>query len=188
LRLAIIARPDEQGWFEPLAISGPAAGYATGLKLSTRADSPYGQGTGGVVWRSGEAFYSNDFVNHANLSPWAERAAEFGIQASATLPIFKHGQIWAIFAVYHAQKQIFDTPLRATLKQLAQDIGYGLQQLDIQQREKNASAMQLALLNNTLAGIALVRDRIFTQVNTRLVTLLGYDTANELVGQPMQIM
>ncbi len=188
LRLAFIARPDAQGWFRPLAGAGAAIDYTTGLKLSTQASLPEGRGTGGTVWRSGQPYYINDFQSHPNLAPWAHRAAQWGIAASATLPIVKQGKIWAIFSVYHADKYIFDTQLRQSLEQLAQDMSFGLQQLEIQQREKNASATQNALLNNTLAGIALVKDRVFTQVNTRLIELLGYATPDELIGQSTQKM
>ncbi|MBN2856055.1 MAG: EAL domain-containing protein [Halothiobacillaceae bacterium] len=183
LRLAFIARPNATGWFELLASAGTATGYATGLKLSTQADIPEGLGTGGQVWRSQEAFYVNDFAKNAILAPWARRAAEFGIQASATLPIFKQGKIWAIFAVYHADKFIFDAPLRATLEQLAKDITYGLQGLETQQREKAAQATQKALLNNTLAGIMLVKDRVITEVNARFMELLGYTALEDVIGQ-----
>jgi diguanylate cyclase (GGDEF)-like protein/PAS domain S-box-containing protein len=188
LRLAFIARPDEEGWFQLLASAGVAIDYTNGLKLSTQADLPEGRGTGGRVWRSGLPYYVNDFQSQANLSPWAHRAAQSGVAASASLPIFKHGAIWAIFSVYHADKDIFDKQLRATLEQLAQDISFGLQQLDIQQREKNASATQTALLNNTLAGIALIQDQVFTQVNTRLIELLGYACADELIGQSIRMI
>ncbi|MHB1229489.1 MAG: diguanylate cyclase domain-containing protein [Halothiobacillus sp.] len=188
LRLAFIARPDERGWFYLLTVEGEAMQYTAGMKLSINPDIPEGNGTGGQAWRSGAAFYVNDFFSNPHLAPWAERAAAFGLNSSATLPIYKNGVIWAIFSVYHAEKQFFDTELRITLEQLAQDITYGLQWLETQQREKNLTATQQALLNATLAGIMLVKDRKITQVNPRFIDLLGYDSADELNGQSTEII
>lgn len=187
MALTYVAKPDADGWFTLLAAAGQTD-YTLGLKLSTNPKLPEGRGTAGRAWQSGEVFFNQDFLATRGLELWAERAQQFGFSASATLPIHKQGVLWGVFSVYHCQKNIFDEPLRTAIGQLARQISLGLQWLDTRAQEQHAHARQRSLLHNTLAGIAMVRDRRLIEVNPRLVEMLGFASPAALIDQPTRIL
>ncbi len=187
MALAYVAKPDADGWFNLLATAGRTE-YTLGLKLSTDPKRPEGRGTAGRAWQSGEVFFNQDFLATRGLELWAERAQQFGFSASATLPIHKQGALWGVFSVYHTQKNIFDEPLRTAIGQLARQISLGLQWLDTRAQEQHTHARQRSLLHNTLAGIAMVRDRRLVEVNPRLADMLGFANPAALIGQPTRIL
>ncbi|MGA8010132.1 MAG: GAF domain-containing protein, partial [Thiomonas sp.] len=145
LELAWIGRPDASDRIQFLARSGPALAYLENFYISTNPQIPEGQGPSGQSWRGQEPIYSQSFASIPGLKPWQERARSFGLDASATQPIFRGGQIWAVFSVYHAQSGIFDEELRVLLNTLAQDISHGLDRIDLLHRERQLAVAQRQL-------------------------------------------
>ena len=122
------------------------------------------------------------------MTPWAQCAEAFGIKASASLSIFRGGKRWAVLTVYHGEENIFDADLQKILTDLAQDVGYGLDRLDILRREREANAFNEALLNTQSSGIGIIRfpERVFERVNARMLEMLGASSLEDLVGHPMR--
>ncbi|NNM51897.1 MAG: PAS domain S-box protein [Pseudomonadales bacterium] len=181
LSLAWISRPDAQEQFQMLAAAG-TTGYLEGLSVSARAELPEGCGSMGTAWRQGCPIFSGSFHGSIHLLPWAQRAEYWGLKASAALPIFRAGRIWAILTVIHSEEDIFDQPLRNLLEELARNLSRGLDRLDQLHQEQRLSAIQGHLLNNTRAGITMVRNRHFVQVNQRFAEILGYASPDEFSG------
>lgn len=186
-RLAYIARPDESLRFRFLASAG-LTDYLDDIVISADAAVVEGQGYAGRVWRGGEALYTSSFGQASELAPWQKRAQSYGFKATATLPIFRDGKVWAVFTVLHGQEGIFSRELKGLLEELAVDISRGLDRLDIIAQERRLSELQKTLLDNTLAGIALVRERHIVLANVRLATMLGYREPTELVGEPTRVL
>ncbi len=182
LRLIWIGRPDAQGGFQTLAAAGET-GYLEGICISSNADLPEGQGPTGRCWREHKPIYNPDTVHSANMQPWAVRAARFGLTASATLPVYRNDALWAVLTVYHDKMQVFDQDLQHLLEEVAGDIGRGLDRLDLLQQKE-------ILLEGTNAGIALARwpARRLIEINTALLTLLGYDEAQELIDRDLRVI
>ena len=187
LKVAYIARPDDSGTFRFLA-SCDSTGYLDGLFISADPGRPEGQGPAGRVWREGVPYYTPSFGQSSLLLPWRQRAQSFGLKATATLPIHRNGQVWAILTVLHAKESVFDRELQALLEDLVRSLSRGLDRLDTLVRERRLLATQSALLDNTVAGVALVRDFHLIQVNSRFVQMLKYATAEELLGMPTRIL
>ncbi|MBU2773352.1 EAL domain-containing protein [Acidithiobacillus ferrooxidans] len=187
LRLAWIGQPDSDGWFQMLAAAGPM-GYLAGIRISASAELPEGQGPAGQSWRDQKPVYNASFTKNPRMKPWAQRAETFGIKAGAALPIFRGGKQWAVLAVGHGEENIFDADLQKILTDLAQDIGYGLDRLDILKREREASVFNEVLLNSQSSGIGVVRfpERVLERVNTRMLEMLGASSPGGLVGQPVR--
>ncbi|HUW97513.1 MAG TPA: diguanylate cyclase [Acidiferrobacter sp.] len=187
LRLAWIGQPDSDGWFQMLAATGPT-GYLAGIRISASAELPEGQGPAGLSWRGQRPVYNASFANNPRMKPWAQRAEAFGICANAALPIFRGGKRWAILAVGHGEDNIFDADLQKILTDLAKDVGYGLDHLDILRREREANAFNEALLNTQSSGIGVIRlpGRVFERVNARMLEMLGASSAADLVGHPIR--
>ncbi|ANJ66690.1 hypothetical protein A9404_04220 [Halothiobacillus diazotrophicus] len=186
-RLAFIAKPDKTGQFQILA-AADSTGYTRNLQIVTDPELPEGQGPVGTAWRTQQPVYAQDLRKTPGFNPWLQKAEQFGIRSSATIPIRKNGARWAILAAYHAENQVFTGELEHLLEDLAQDITRGLNWIETQRREAVLQATQRALLDNTLAGIAMVRDRHLIQVTARLVIMLGYVHADELLGQSTRVM
>ncbi|MHB1644868.1 MAG: PAS domain S-box protein, partial [Acidithiobacillus sp.] len=186
LPLAWIGQPDSDGWFQILAATGAALGYLSGIHISTSAELPEGQGPAGQSWRAQKPVYIFSISQNSHMTPWAQRAETFGMKAGAALPIFRGGKRWAVLVVYHGEDNIFDADLQKILTDLAQDVGYGLDRLDILKREREANVFNVALLNSQSSGIGVVRfpERVLERVNMRMLKMLGASSLEDLVGQP----
>jgi len=185
LRLAWIGQPDNDGWFQMLAAVGPM-GYLAGIRISASAELPEGQGPAGLSWRNQKPVYNASFTQNPRMKPWAQRAEAFGIGANAALPIVRGGKQWAVLAVGHGEENVFDADLQKILTDLAKDVGYGLDRLDILKREREANAFNEALLNTQSSGISVIRfpERVFERVNARMLEMLGASSPGDLVGHP----
>ena len=182
LSVAYVARPDTDGDFHFIASAGATA-YLDGLRLSSRPDIPEGQGHAGRAWRETTAFYSEMFQNTPALAVWRERARRYGIKSSAALPVLRGGSVWAIFVVLHREERVFDADLKLLVEELARNIARGLERLDAVGREERLASVQKTLLDNTFAGILMLRDDRITQANRKAAQMLGYAFPRELVGQ-----
>lgn len=185
--LAFIAKPDKMGRFQILAAADPTD-YTRDLQIVTDAEQPEGQGPVGTAWRSQQPVYAQNLRRTPGFTPWLQKAEQYGIRSSATIPIRKNGARWAVLAAYHTEPQVFTGELEHLLEDLAQDITRGLNWIETQRREAVLQATQRALLDNTLAGIAMVRDRHLLQVTARLVIMLGYAHADELLGLSTRVL
>jgi diguanylate cyclase (GGDEF)-like protein/PAS domain S-box-containing protein len=177
LKLVLLARPDDTLRFRFLAASG-ATGYTDDLFISADPELPEGQGTTGRTWRDEHAYFNTSFENAEFLRPWQARARQFGLKATATLPVLRGGKIFAVLAVYHAEPDVFDGPLQDVLRELALSISRGLDRLD-------ARKLQNALFNNALVGVFLVKGRVIKSCNPQAAHMFGY-TLGEMVGMPVR--
>lgn len=192
LELAWIGRPDSTGRFEYLARSGNAIHYLDGITISSDATIPEGQGPTGHTWREGRPRYSQSFSSTSSLKAWQKRARNLGLDASATMPIFRGGKVWAVFTVYHARSGIFDGELRNVLDAVASDISRGLDQIDLRRRERelaNQLDEEKELAQVTLASIedgvvTTDNDGLITFVNQKAELLSGW-TCQQAVGLPV---
>ncbi|HEX5307339.1 MAG TPA: EAL domain-containing protein [Dyella sp.] len=182
LKLAWIGRPASDGWFEYLASAGPAIGYMQRLRVTEDPSLPQGNGASARTWREGRSYYNRSFAHTAFLAPWQALAAEFGIAASATLPIRRAGVMWAVLTVYHAEEEVFDTELRVVLEALASSISRGLDRIDLMRRERETQSLNLSMLNSTTVGVILLNQRRVARANDRAANLLGAADPHELIG------
>lgn len=179
IALAFIARPDLEGRFQFPAANGQLE-YLDDLYLSTHPDIPEGQGVCGQVWRDQHAHFSALIESEMRLQPWFQRARRLGFQSMAAMPIRRNGQIWAVLTVYHQQDNIFDQDLQALLEELAQDISLGLDHIETQH-------LQNALLDNSVVGILLIKNRVIQNCNRRMAQMLGRSIA-ETIGQSSRLL
>ena len=175
LALAVVARPGPDGRFTFAAAAGIVA-YLEGIEISIDPTSPTGRGLTGQAWREGVALFHQD-VSGEDMEPWRERLNRHGLCSHASLPILRHGAVWGVFCLYHSERNVFDRDLRALLEELAFDISRGLDLLE-------GRSLQHALLNNSVAGILLVKDGVIEQVNPRGAEILGYRRI-EMEGRPL---
>jgi len=183
LKLAFISRPDAQGRFQFLAAAGQVD-YLKDLFISSDAQIPEGQGPAGSAWREARAYIDNDFANAPFLTPWKERALAYGLTASATLPLFRNGKVWALLSVYSGDGTPFDDALRTILQQMSLQISRGLERLQDMQRLRFLRASVEAL-----DGGVTIADpqRHFVYANQAFLKLTGY-TEEEVLGRDCKFL
>jgi diguanylate cyclase (GGDEF)-like protein/PAS domain S-box-containing protein len=183
LQLIWIGVPDAAGWFKPLAQAGDIA-YLAHARISALASKPEGEGSAGLCWRSRKPVYNFSFEDNPQASPWVTEAARHGFSASASLPTFRNGQLWAEMGAYLGHGEIIDAEIEKILNDLSQDIGFGLDRLDLTHRERDSNAFNIALLNSLTVGVNVMRypDRIIERINNRMLELAGVDSHAALVG------
>ena len=194
LKLAWVGRPDSDQRFQFVAAGGDIS-YIDGLYISSDPSIPEGQGSAGRTWREGGAYYSESFDATPILKPWQLRAQQWGLRASATLPIFRKGEIIAVLAVFHEKSDIWDEDLRRLLEELALAISNGLDRVDAGQRKRqleqdldNAHIYQRTLFEKNAAGIFLIDPgRLIVDVNTALCQMTGY-TPEALIGRNLALL
>ena len=186
-RLAWIGKPDTQGDFQVLAAAGETE-YLDGIKISSRVDLLRGKGTTGISWREDRPVYVESVAHSPFMLVWADRTVQFGISSIAALPIHRGGAIWAILKIYPSEENVFDDELRALLEELAKDIGFGLDHIDLTIKERAASVFNEVLLNSLTAGINVVRfpDRVIERVNERMLEMFGAASLDDLVKQSVR--
>ncbi|MHB1266854.1 MAG: bifunctional diguanylate cyclase/phosphodiesterase, partial [Acidithiobacillus ferriphilus] len=187
LRLAWIGQPDDEGWFQTLAAAG-AVDYLSGIRISASAELPEGQGPTGQSWRDQKPIHFLSISQSPKMTPWAQRAESFEFRASASLPIFRGSELWAVLTVYHGEENVFDADLQKILTNLAKDVGYALDRLDILRKEREANTFNEALLNTQSSGVSVARfpERIIERANARMLKMLGASSPEELVGHPVR--
>jgi diguanylate cyclase (GGDEF)-like protein/PAS domain S-box-containing protein len=191
IRLASIGKPDSEGRVGILAASG-ATGFLSDRDciISVNPDLPEGRGPAGLSWRDGEPRFNHRFSDVPDGTPWKERALRYGLHTAAALPLKRQGILWGLLMLYGDSADPFDLPFQNAFLELARNASWGLERLFLRRREEILAARETALLENTVSGIALVRaeDRTILHLNARLLSMLGYDSPNQLLGQSTRLL
>jgi diguanylate cyclase (GGDEF)-like protein/PAS domain S-box-containing protein len=177
-KLVCFARPDAQGQFYFPAASG-AVGYLDGLKISIDPALKEGQGGMGRVWREDQAIYAASY-SEPYLALWRERASAAGLTATTCLPVHREGKIWGLLSLFYGEENLYDDELKATLQNLVDDVSHGLDMLAIR-------SVQNALLNSSVVGIILLRQRVIQGCNAYYAKMLGYASAEDLRGRDTRL-
>lgn len=131
---------------EPIAKFGSNLDYLDDIVLSLNPNIPEGCGPSGTALREGKSVVAQDFQHSAINRPWQERARQTGNWgATASFPIFRGNQPYAVFGVYHAENNIFDELNIDLLEAMAADIGFTLDNLV---KEESRRAAEQALLES----------------------------------------
>ncbi len=182
MALALIARPDVQGRFQFLAAAGQVA-YLDGLVISIRQDVPEGNGPAGTAFRQNLAIFNTDYSSEA-LAPWRQAANALGLQASAALPIVRDGQVWGILSVYKRGEAVFDSSLQTLLRELALDIGRGLERVEhLRQLLSLRAAMDSAADGVLISDV----DAHAIYVNPAFTQITGY-SPDEIIGRNCNLL
>jgi diguanylate cyclase (GGDEF)-like protein/PAS domain S-box-containing protein len=186
--LAWIGRPDDSGRFAVLASAGQARAYLDGIAIVADPGSALGQGPTGRAWREQQAVFVGDLQAATAPAPWRERQRAFGILASASLPLFRGGRIWAVLNLYLTTTAAFEAELRKVVERIAADISIGLDRLDAIRTERAQSRINAALLSNLSVGVTVMRypERVFEHVNERLLEMAGAADLAELSTHPAE--
>jgi len=177
---------------QPIAAFGNGTDYLEEILISSRVDLPEGQGATGIAFRENHPVIIQDFGTDERVSLWQKRAQPYGWGASAAFPLLRGGRTYAVLTVYHEDSDIFDQKMVDLLNEMALDISYALDKLDLAAERRRAlealttsEAFNRHLIELSIEGICVTNaaGRI-TFSNQRMNDLLGYTPA-EMLGHPL---
>jgi diguanylate cyclase (GGDEF)-like protein/PAS domain S-box-containing protein len=179
LALVYIAMPNQEGYLEFLASCGKTQ-YLKDNKISIDESKEEGQGNVGQSFRKKSPVYTNSILNADYMKPWHEKARQFNLNASGTLPIFVNNQIWGVFGFYHEKEYAFEnTELKNILNDIASALGYAIERF---QNQKWQDIINTAL--NSGFDLVVITDKDFNivYVSDKITQNFGY-TRKELLGK-----
>ena len=132
MKLAWIGRLNaDSQQIEAVAFSGDGTDYLKGLAVSARADIESGRGPTGSSLRENHPIFIQDFMSSSMTTPWHERAKQYQWHASAAIPIPRADKPYAVLTLYHNVIGAFDEESQDLLKEIAGDISFALDNLDV---------------------------------------------------------
>lgn len=181
------ALTDAEHTVQAVAQAGDDSGYIKTLSL-TWAENPHGMGPTGVAIRTGQTVVARHLQTAENFEPWRMPALERGFQASVALPLIaKVGTLGAL-NVYAQEPDAFDQDEVKLLEELAGNLTYGVASLQSQvvriQLEDTLVASEQrfrSLIENSPAGVFVVRDNHFVYANPHMERILGF-ARGEMIG------
>jgi len=152
---------DESKSVRVAAHAGNNKEYINGLQI-TWDDSAQGRGPTGRAIRSGEIAIVRFIETERDFEPWRKSALAHGFASSIALPFRIDGEIAGALNIYSAETDAFDVGETDLLKELAEDLGHGIQTLRGQIAAKNNES-RIQHLNAALRGIRNVNQLIIRE-------------------------
>ncbi len=184
-----IANPPPECTLTLGAHAGPAVGYLDGLVLGWSEDRPEGRGPTGQCIRTGTSRMMRDSESAPDFALWRERARQFGIRSSVTVPIAAEREIVGALMVYADHVDAFGPGEIVLFERLADSLAHGLRALEhrsaleLQSHRREQAQRDLSVaLEATIAAIAATMEQRdpYTSGHERRVARLATAIAQEL--------
>ncbi|OQB55795.1 MAG: Cyclic di-GMP phosphodiesterase response regulator RpfG [Deltaproteobacteria bacterium ADurb.Bin151] len=129
-RMAFVgfAEHDEAKTILPVAHAGFESGYIESINV-TWADNERGRGPGGTAIRTGKPSIAHNIPQDPAFAPWREAAIERGYKSNIALPLISEGQPFGELSIYSADTDAFDSREVEILKELADNLAFGIASL-----------------------------------------------------------
>jgi DNA-binding NarL/FixJ family response regulator/signal transduction histidine kinase len=119
------AENDEARSVRPIGVVGFAEGYVEQARISW-ADTERGRGPTGTCLRTGEARIGHDFRKDPELAPWRDQALARGFRSAIALPLTSGRKIFGALTIYSEQPDAFDSSHVTLLRELADNLAFGI--------------------------------------------------------------
>ena len=144
-----LAEDDEAHSVRPMARGGMDGGYLDQAAV-TWADTDRGRGPVGAAIRTGQPSVIMDFATDPQAEPWREQALQRGYRSCLGLPLCDSGgKAFGALAIYSTQPNSFTAEEIRLLKELGDDLAFGILFLRTrirQERMHNVTAARVRLL------------------------------------------
>ncbi len=141
LRMAWIGRADPaQSRLVPVSSFGTGTDYVDEIALLLDPRFPEASGPTVSAWRDNRIVIVQDFFAEASTQPWHAKARSYGWGGSAAFPIIRGSQVHLVLTLYHGDKNAFDSKILDLLAEMAMDIGYALDRIDLVATQKQLYA------------------------------------------------
>jgi len=140
------------------ASAGKAIGYLDGLDLSWSEHEAWGKAPTGICIRTNALQVTDDTQTSPAFALWRERARQFVIRSSVSIPLHVEGGWHGALIVYAATPNAFEAPEIGVLQHLAEQIVHAVHALDqglaLQAGEINLASLQKKLTDALSAMMA----------------------------------
>jgi putative nucleotidyltransferase with HDIG domain len=177
---------DKEKSIRPIAYAGFERGYLDAVKinLAKKESEPVSQ----AIF-SGKPAIIKDLSTGASRALWQNEAIKRGYAAMIALPLSENSRIFGSLSIFSGEPDVFDAEEVKLLKELADDLAYGILALETRaQGKKSAEELQRSFKKlrkifeqtvNALASAVGKRDP-YTTDHQRRVTILACTIAKEM--------
>ncbi|MBS1655688.1 MAG: PAS domain S-box protein, partial [Bacteroidetes bacterium] len=187
-RMTWIGYNDASGNIIPVAWAGHIDGYLEKIKISIY-EEPFSNGPTGQAIRNKTYYYCNDIANDINMAPWREEALKRNYHSSISLPIVVKGHLEAVYTLYMSEPDFFNETEINLLLGVTENIAYALDKINLSELNKKAEAELKeseqkfrSLVEQSLAGVAILSNEKFLYVNPEFEKTVGY-TKEQLLSK-----
>ncbi len=171
------AEHDAERSLRVVASAGPAEPDMTRVRL-TWGDGPDGQGPAGTAVRSCSPCVVNDLAAGPDGASWLSFARRLGVGSALALPIVIGTERIGVLGFLARRPGAFDEPVVRLLRQLADDLAYGLEAL-------RTRALLTAVLENAPYPVfAITADGRYLLVNRAWEATMAL-RREDVVGRPL---
>src|SRR3990172_408325 len=145
-----------------------------------------GVGLMGRVWQSGEPLWVPDIATDPRSRQRMAPAA--GLRGAFLFPLVAEGKVIGVLGFNIRQVREPDERLLVAARVIGSQVGQFLQRKQAEEALREAEERSRSLLMASPDGIWIHRNRRIEYVNSMLVTMLGYESAEEIVGREIYEM
>ncbi len=156
--------------------AGPAIHYLDDLEISWSADKQTGQGPTGIAFRTNTVQVLEDTETGQNFKPWRDRARQFGIRSSLSVPFVVEDDKRGILMVYASQPHAFGPIVVDAFTHLAAEIGIGLHALNREETLENERIRREEAQRELTGALSAVVGAIATAFEMRDPYTAGHQT------------
>lgn len=128
---------DEDKTLRPMAHAGYESNYIESVRVSW-GDSEWGRGPGGKSLRTGEPAIVQNIPEDPTFAPWRKVALLHGCKSIISLPLISEGRTFGILCIYSAKTEVFDSEEVEILKELADNLAFGITALRVRREHQRA--------------------------------------------------
>lgn len=143
-----LAEHDKDKTVRPLAYRGFVRGYLRKSRISW-ANDRYGRGPTGRAIRTGRPCIARNIPSDPRFAPWRAEAVRRGYRSSIAIPLVAEKVTFGALSIYASEPDAFNAREVKLLRELADDLAYGLDALRTRTEREQADAA-LKRLNRRL--------------------------------------
>ena len=174
----------------PVARSGALEGVSNADEIAGDAtDELIGDAARQIIL-SGQPCWCQDLQNDQISQPCQDGTTRQGVAACAALPLYRGGVVTGAFCMVSTETNAFDEPARNLLTEMADDIGFALDNFDrkllrdlAERRLIAAEGRFRSLVEQAAVGIYIVQEGQFKYVNPCLAEIAGQDSTSRMLGK-----
>ena len=166
---------DKEKTVLPVAYAGQEAGYLSAAKVTWK-DDEWGRGPTGTAIRTGTVCVQNNRLDDPIMAPWREEAAKRGFASAISLPLMSGGECLGALTIFSSTIDIFIEHECVLLKELADNIAYGITAMRTHAKNRLAEKWLRASneeLRNLAAHLQSIREDERTNIAREIHDELG---------------
>jgi signal transduction histidine kinase/sensor domain CHASE-containing protein len=139
------AEHDPERTVRPITFAGPGEGFLDRIRVSW-ADDEWGRGTAGTAIRTRTPSVARDLLHNPAFAVWHEAFATRDFASAIAVPLIVENDVFGVMLIYATEPDAFDTTEAGLLRNLGENIAYGMHSLRAQkQRTAAMTALERAL-------------------------------------------